>query len=171
MANERNTTLSTPGRTTSEEPKTVTEPWVTHAPERDEKLVEPFLKDMGEKMTYRVSLDDKTTSKKGTMAETWMDAAGRNGIPSAFLVNTEGKIAWIGHPMELKDSVIDDVLAGKYDMSFIPELSQQAFDEFHRCGVPCEISWLPCGHYTMGEFPFSALAGYRIVRFLRKLRE
>jgi len=85
--------------------------------ERDEKLVEPFLKDMGEKMTYRVSLDDKTTSKKGTMAETWMDAAGRNGIPSAFLVNTEGKIAWIGHPMELKDSVIDDVLAGKYDIA------------------------------------------------------
>src|SRR5436190_11075520 len=85
--------------------------------ERDEKLVEPFLKDMGEKMTYRVSLDDKTTSKKGTMAETWMDAAGRNGIPSAFRVNTEGKIAWIGHPMELKDSVIDDVLAGKYDIA------------------------------------------------------
>ena len=43
--------------------------------------------------------------------------------------------------------------------------------EFRRCGVPCEIAWLPCGHYTMGEFPFSALAGYRIVRFLRKLRE
>src|SRR5262249_11042969 len=50
------------------------------------------------------------------MAESWMDAAGRDGIPSAFLVDTTGMIAWIGHPMELKDKVIDDVLAGKYDL-------------------------------------------------------
>ena len=35
------------------------------------------------------------------MAKTWMTAAGRNGIPSAFLVNGEGKIAWMGHPSEL----------------------------------------------------------------------
>src|SRR5437667_6522441 len=33
------------------------------------------------------------------------------------------------------------MLAGKYDMSFIPELSQQAFDQFRRCSVPCEIAW------------------------------
>jgi len=59
-------------------------------------------------------------------------------------------------------------LSGRYDLSFIPELSQQAFDEFQHCGVRCEIGWLPCGHYTMGEFPFNALAGYRIVRFLKR---
>jgi thiol-disulfide isomerase/thioredoxin len=84
--------------------------------ERDESLVEPFVKKMGEKMTYRVALDDKEGSKKGKMAETWMDAAGRNGIPSAFLVNKEGIIAWIGHPMELKEKVIDEVLAGTFDI-------------------------------------------------------
>ncbi len=39
MANERSTTLSTPGRTAAEGPKTITVPWVTHAPERGEKLV------------------------------------------------------------------------------------------------------------------------------------
>jgi hypothetical protein len=47
------------------------------------------------------------------MAVTWMEAAGRDGIPSAFLVNTQGKIAWIGHPMELKDETIEAALAGK----------------------------------------------------------
>jgi hypothetical protein len=62
------------------------------------------------------------------------------------------------------------MLSGRYDLSFTPELSQQAFDEFHRCGVPCEIKWLPCGHYTMGQFPFSAMTGYRIIRFLNKNR-
>src|SRR5262252_8981907 len=50
--------------------------------ERDDKLVEPFVKEMGEKMTYRVVMDDKSQEKKGVMAITWMDAAGRNGIPS-----------------------------------------------------------------------------------------
>ena len=61
------------------------------------------------------------------------------------------------------------MFSGRYDLSFLPELSQHAYDEFYRCGVPCEISWLPCGHYTMGRFPFNAIAGYKIVRFLTRL--
>jgi hypothetical protein len=50
------------------------------------------------------------------MAETWMAAAGQNGIPTAFLVDLKGIIAWIGHPMTLKEQVIEDVLAGKFDV-------------------------------------------------------
>src|SRR5512136_2342114 len=65
--------------------------------ERDESLVAPFVKKMGDKMKYRVALDDKASDKKGAMAKTWMEAAGRDGIPSAFLVDTRGKIVWIGH--------------------------------------------------------------------------
>lgn len=84
--------------------------------ERDESLVAPFVEKMGDKMTYAVALDDKTTTETGKMAETWMKAAGQNGIPAAFLVGKDGKIAWIGHPMSLKESVIEEVLAGKYDL-------------------------------------------------------
>src|SRR5262249_43890238 len=83
--------------------------------ERDENLVAAFVEKMGAKMAYRVALDDKSGESKGKMAETWMAAAGRNGIPSAFLVDTKGSIAWIGHPMSLEDQVIEDVLAGKFD--------------------------------------------------------
>jgi hypothetical protein len=60
------------------------------------------------------------------------------------------------------------MISGRYDLTFLPELSQQAYDEFRRCEVPCEIAWLPCGHYTMGQFPFNALVGYRIVKFLKR---
>jgi thiol-disulfide isomerase/thioredoxin len=84
--------------------------------ERDESQVEPFIKKMGDKMTYRVALDDKQGDGDGKMAETWMKAAGQDGIPAAFLVDTEGKIAWIGHPMSLKEDVIDRVLEGKFDL-------------------------------------------------------
>ena len=81
--------------------------------ERDESLVAPFVKKMGDKMTYRVALDDKSGNKNGQMAKTWMEAADRKGIPSAFLVNTKGTIAWIGHPMQLKEQAIEAALAEK----------------------------------------------------------
>ncbi len=83
--------------------------------ERDDALVAPFVKKMGDKMTYRVALDDKTSKSRGWMAANWMDAAGKTGIPGAFLVDTRGVIAWIGHPMALKEEVIEQVLAGKLD--------------------------------------------------------
>jgi len=83
--------------------------------EQDESKVEPFVKSMGEKMTYRVALDDKAGSKKGMMSDTWMTAAGRNGIPSSFLIDKTGRIAWIGHPMTFKDALIEAVLAGTFD--------------------------------------------------------
>ena len=84
--------------------------------ERDESLVKPFIKKMDDKMTYRVALDDKAGNEKGKMAQTWMEAAGQNGIPSSFLVDTKGFIAWIGHPMNLKEGIIEEVLAGTFDV-------------------------------------------------------
>jgi len=57
-------------------------------------------------------------------------------------------------------------VSGRYDMSFLPELSRQAYDELDRCGISDNRLWLPCGHYTMGQFPFSAIVGYQVVRFL-----
>ena len=85
--------------------------------ERNVEAVEPFVKKMGDKMTYRVALDlvPGDDPAKGKMAETWMTAAEQNGIPAAFLVDTHGVIAWLGHPAELKDKLIEDVLADKFD--------------------------------------------------------
>ena len=45
------------------------------------------------------------------MAKNWMKAAGQNGIPTAFIVNKEGKIAWIGHPGRM-DEPLDKIVAG-----------------------------------------------------------
>jgi thiol-disulfide isomerase/thioredoxin len=80
--------------------------------EDDESLVAPFVKEMGEKMTYRVALDNKAKDKEGAMSTTWMRAAGRNGIPSAFIVDKQGKIAWIGHPGQI-EKPLEAVMAGK----------------------------------------------------------
>ena len=83
--------------------------------EENEDCVTAFVKKMGDKMTYRVALDDKSTDDKGAMATTWMDAAGQNGIPTAFMVNKHGLIAWIGHPMTLTEDILGQILADKFD--------------------------------------------------------
>ena len=90
--------------------------------ESDESLVAPFVKSMGNKMTYRVALDNKAGSATGQTANTWMTAAAQDGIPTAFLVNANGVIVWIGHPMSLQEKVIDDVLAGTFD---VPKATDQ----------------------------------------------
>jgi thiol-disulfide isomerase/thioredoxin len=83
--------------------------------ERDAKQAAPFLKSMGEKMTYRVALEGKPAYSKDKMAQTWLAAAGRDGLPAAFLIDPQGRIAWIGHPLALKEALIEDVLAGTFD--------------------------------------------------------
>lgn len=83
--------------------------------ERDDAKVEPFVRKMGELMSYRVALDDKSKTEEGAMAAAWMQAAGQDGIPATFVVDKEGRIAWIGHPMDGLDDVVQGVLAGTFD--------------------------------------------------------
>jgi thiol-disulfide isomerase/thioredoxin len=72
--------------------------------------VSPFVKSMAGKMSYRVTVDDNK-SEGGWMAKHWLTAADQNGIPCAFVVSKKGKIAYIGHPMELQESLLASLLA------------------------------------------------------------
>ncbi|HTI70424.1 MAG TPA: TlpA disulfide reductase family protein [Candidatus Limnocylindria bacterium] len=83
--------------------------------EEDVTDVPKFVREMGSKMTYRVALDDKKSNQKGAMAATWMEAAEQRGIPTAFVVDRTGMVAWIGHPMELEEPLLETVLSGKLD--------------------------------------------------------
>jgi len=64
--------------------------------------VDKFVADKGAEMDYNVAAD----GMEGTMAKTWMAAAQQDGIPTAFVVDQKGKIAWIGHPMDGLDQVV-----------------------------------------------------------------
>jgi hypothetical protein len=87
---------------------------------------------MADKMTYRVALDDKKSEPTGAMAATWMKAAGQDGIPTAFVVNPQGKIAWIGHPNALNDAVIESILSGKQDLAKAAADYKQMMEELER---------------------------------------
>jgi len=94
--------------------------------EPDDSGVAAFVKKMGDQMTYRVALDDKSQDNDGAMAVNWMKAADQNGIPTAFIVNQQGRIAWIGHPMELNEQTLKDILAGRFDITkFAAEYERQ----------------------------------------------
>ena len=83
--------------------------------ENDQDSVPKFLEKMGEKVDYRIALDD-VSGGEGKMAATWMTASAQGGIPASFLVNGDGVIANITHPMQLEES-LEKVIAGKWDLN------------------------------------------------------
>jgi thiol-disulfide isomerase/thioredoxin len=87
--------------------------WESSPDDYDSKVPQ-FVKDMGDKMDYNVAIDD-AEGQKGTMAQSWMMAAGQNGIPCAFIIGKKGTIEWIGHPMGGLDKVLEQVVADKFD--------------------------------------------------------
>ena len=88
--------------------------------ERDLSGVEPFVQKMGDKMGYTVAEDvwpaGAKSGREGVMANTWMAASGMKniGIPTAFVIDGDGKIAWIGHPDNLAKP-LGEIVAGTYD--------------------------------------------------------
>jgi thiol-disulfide isomerase/thioredoxin len=69
-------------------------------------VVKPFVDKMGGEMDYAVAVDTA-----GAVSRRYMDAFGRNTIPSAFVVGADGKIAWVGHPLDKMDAVLERTLA------------------------------------------------------------
>lgn len=79
--------------------------WESERDAASAQRAKDFLKAQGNKMSYRVALGGKEFIKD------WLEAADVNGIPHAFVV-AEGKIAWMGHPMQLTAEIIGDLLTG-----------------------------------------------------------
>lgn len=80
--------------------------------------IEKFVAEMGDKMDYSVAYGGDDAE----MVRTWMNAANRVSIPSAFVVDKAGRIAWIGHPMEGLEETLEAVTSGAFD----PKAAQDA---------------------------------------------
>jgi len=100
--------------------------------ERDDTAVEPFVKQWTGKMEYTVGTDDLPALpedvrnntrdaqiyrvQNGRMSQAWLKAAGRDSIPTAFVINQEGLVAWVGDPRQGLDDALEQVVAGTWDM-------------------------------------------------------
>ena len=64
-----------------------------------------------EVLTYTIALDaDRQTNAA------YMQAAGQNGIPCAFIVGKSGTVEWIGHPAYI-DQPLQQVIEGTWDIT------------------------------------------------------
>jgi len=80
--------------------------------------VTSFVKKQGDKMAYRVAWDDA-----GRSGAAWMQAAGKRGIPQAFIINREGKLAYEGHPMAMDDALAQ-IIDGTWDIELAKKQQQ-----------------------------------------------
>ena len=78
------------------------------ASDREEKVAK-FVEKRGAKLGYTFAF-----AKDSETNDAYMKASGQNGIPCSFVVDKEGKIAYIGHPLFL-DVVLPKVLDGTWD--------------------------------------------------------
>ena len=70
------------------------------------KKVKDFVKAQDDKMSYAVAIGgDK-------FLRDWLEAAKVDGIPHAFVINGDGVIVWMGHPMQLNEKLLGDLLTG-----------------------------------------------------------
>jgi len=72
---------------------------------------EEFVAEKGEDMSYPIAADvNDETAKK------FMRAIGRNSIPTVMIVDGDGRLAWIGHPMGGMDEALEQIMNGSFDL-------------------------------------------------------
>jgi thiol-disulfide isomerase/thioredoxin len=76
------------------------------------ELVKPFVAQMGDQMNYSVAVD-----REGVTHARYMDQYELQGIPTAFVVNQEGRVVWVGSPLTGLSNAVAQVLAGKLDLA------------------------------------------------------
>ncbi|HUR27132.1 MAG TPA: TlpA disulfide reductase family protein [Planctomycetota bacterium] len=83
-------------------------------------LLVQFITGQGEKMAYTVAWDNDRS-----MSKAWLEPAGIGTIPTAFIVDGTGTIAWMGNPLAGMDDVLAKVVAGKWDAKAKAELDKK----------------------------------------------
>ena len=58
------------------------------------------------------------------------------------------------------------VVHASYDLTFLPEFSQEVLRNFKQHGVDFVSKVLPCGHYVVGETPFKYMDGWYLGAFV-----
>jgi thiol-disulfide isomerase/thioredoxin len=58
--------------------------------------VKAFVDSAGKHLNYRFAVEDSNF-----MSTAWVEASGDPGLPGSFIIDREGRVAWIGHPILL----------------------------------------------------------------------
>ncbi|HVU58475.1 MAG TPA: TlpA disulfide reductase family protein [Puia sp.] len=72
--------------------------------------IKHFVDSIGSRMDYNAAADDSNF-----MAAEWLDSTREKGIPKTFVVNADGRLAWIGHPKDL-EPILPQIVNNKWDI-------------------------------------------------------
>jgi hypothetical protein len=59
------------------------------------------------------------------------------------------------------------IVYAKYDLTFLPEFSEQTVANFKKWNLDAKVAVLPCGHYTTGETPYKYMDAWHLSSFVR----
>lgn len=91
--------------------------------DEDPNAVMPFVKEMGDKMNYRVAIDNGQST-----AYRYMAPFGAESIPHAFVVDKSGSLIWHGHPLDSSmERLVASLLKEKKEES--PALPSEPFSQ------------------------------------------
>lgn len=81
--------------------------------------VSEVVRKRGDEMSYIVAMDDPTEK---TLYRTWMSAGGMHGVPTAFIIGRDGKLAYVGYMMDDQaaytfETAVKQALAGTSDLT------------------------------------------------------
>jgi thiol-disulfide isomerase/thioredoxin len=79
------------------------------------KVSIPHLTEMQKKYENRGVVIMAIDRNRATSAA-YMEKFGQNGIPHAFVIDKEGRIAWHGHPMSGLERVLDQLASNTFDL-------------------------------------------------------
>ncbi|NOT60384.1 MAG: abhydrolase domain-containing 18, partial [Acidobacteria bacterium] len=98
----------------------------------------------------------------------------RESLETALDLKTAREV-WLSlSPSFYADRVLPTVkrramfVSARYDLSFLPDLTDIFIADSRRHGVPHETAYLRCGHYTIGRTPFKYLDAFHILNFFRR---
>ncbi|WP_051447500.1 TlpA family protein disulfide reductase [Rhizobium leguminosarum] len=85
----------------------------------DEEKVAKFVAEKGDEMDYIVASDGPVENGQeqdgGWVANHWWKASYTSGVPAAYIVDGTGRLAWIGHPVDM-DDILPMILSGEWDL-------------------------------------------------------
>lgn len=97
-------------------------------------VITRFVQERGRDMDYTVAMDDPV---RNSIFKTWMRAAGMYAIPTAFIVGRDGRLTYVGIPIDPDasfgfDAAIDQAVAGNSDLKAARQLQAELAEEMAR---------------------------------------
>jgi thiol-disulfide isomerase/thioredoxin len=89
---------------------------------KNDTEIKAFVDRMGSKMDFNVALADTSSTVRN-----WLDAYQIRSIPTTYVIDGHGRVAWIGHPYGL-DTVLQKVIDDTWDIKI--ELAQLKYNDY-----------------------------------------